>query len=148
MKQNVLETMVGAIILLITVIFFVFAYNNSGQKTDSSSVYYATFDRVDGISIGSDVRMSGVKVGSVQSIAIESNTYLANIKFALDNKIQLPKDSSAEVVSDGLLGSKYLAIVPGGDENILQAGETITHTQSSVNLESLIGRLIFSGKKD
>tara|TARA_R110002095_G_scaffold195479_2_gene174099 strand:+ start:3110 stop:3583 length:474 start_codon:yes stop_codon:yes gene_type:complete len=146
MKNNVIETLMGAIVLFVAGFFFVFAYQNSGSKVIDSVEYSADFDRVDGVVVGSDVRMSGVKVGIISALTIDPKTYLAKVSFTVDKSIKLPKDSSAEVVSDGLLGGKYLAIVPGGDETFLAAGNTIIHTQSSVNLEALIGQLIFSQK--
>ena len=146
MKNNIIETILGAVVLLVAGLFFAYAYENSGSEKISSFEYHATFDRVDGIIKGSDVRMSGVKIGIISALDIEKDTYLAKISFKIDQEIKLPKDTSAEVVSDGLLGGKYLALVPGGDENYLQENDTIIHTQSSVNLEALIGQLIFSKK--
>ncbi len=146
MKNNIVETLMGAVVLLVAGFFFVFAYQNSGSQVIDSVEYSAAFDRVDGVIVGSDVRMSGVKVGTISALTIDPQTYLAKVSFTVDKNIKLPKDSSAEVVSDGLLGGKYLAIVPGGDEAFLAAGNTIIHTQSSVNLEALIGQLIFSQK--
>lgn len=146
MKNNTIETLMGAVVLLVAGFFFVFAYQNSGSKVIDSVEYSAAFDRVDGIVVGSDVRMSGVKVGTISALIIDPQTYLAKVSFTVNKSIRLPKDTSAEVVSDGLLGGKYLAIVPGGDDAFLAAGNTIIHTQSSVNLEALIGQLIFSQK--
>ena len=146
MKNNSVETLMGAIVLAVATFFFIYAYQNSGSESVASFEYHATFDRVDGLVKGSDVRMSGVKIGTISALDIEKETYLAKLSFKIDKNLKLPKDSSAEVVSDGLLGGKYLAIVPGGDEKYLNEGNTIIHTQSSVNLESLIGQLIFSNK--
>lgn len=146
MKNNAVETLVGAFVLFIAAFFFYYAYENSGSKKNDGVSYHATFDRVDGLVKGSDVRMSGVKIGTIETLTIDPQTYLAKVTFELDKTILLPKDSSAEIVSDGLLGGKYLALVPGGDPENMPAGATIEHTQSSVNLESLIGQLIFSNK--
>lgn len=146
MKQNTLELLVGAIVLGFAIFFFVYAYSNSGSDHSNEVSYKASFDRIDGLVVGADVRMSGVKVGAITKLDIEPNTYMANVTFTVNQTIKLPKDSSAEVISDGLLGGKYLAVVPGGDESYLTAGEAIVHTQSSVNLEAMIGQLIFSNK--
>ncbi len=148
MKNNTIETLMGAVVLVVAGLFFVYAYQASGSEKTDTLEYHATFDRVDGIIKGSDVRMSGVKIGTISALDIEKETYLAIISFKIDKDIKLPKDTSAEVVSDGLLGGKYLALVPGGDENYLAENDTIIHTQSSVNLESLIGQLIFSNKSE
>jgi phospholipid/cholesterol/gamma-HCH transport system substrate-binding protein len=129
----------GAVILVVAIFFLVFAYNSSGMEK--------SFDRVDGILVGSDVRMSGVKVGIVTSLFIDPKTYLANMSFSVDDNISLPSDTSIEIVSSGLLGDKYLAVVPGGDESLLKDGDKIVHTQSSVSLEAMIGQVLFSNKE-
>lgn len=138
----------GAIVVVVAGFFLVFAYSTSRIKTNGGSLYTARFDRVDGLKIGSDVRMSGVKIGTVTSIIIDPKTFFADIQFSATESLKLPQDSSAEVISDGLLGGKYLALVPGGDENILKPGDAVVHTQSSVSLEAMIGQLIFNNKSD
>lgn len=153
MQRNVIETVMGAVVLIVAGLFLAFAYNSSGYGTKDDRIqYHASFDRVDGIVAGGDVRLSGVKVGIVREININPKTYLAELKFDVDKKIPLPQDSSAEIISDGLMGGKYLALVPGGDEEILKPGDQIEHTQSSVSLEGMIGQLIFNsrdpGKKE
>ena len=95
---------------------------------------------------GGDVRLSGIKVGKVLSQELDPQTYRAQVTFSVRNGIELPSDSSAAIVSSGLLGGKYLSLVPGGDDRVLTDGGEITLTQSSVNLEDLIGRYIFSGQ--
>jgi phospholipid/cholesterol/gamma-HCH transport system substrate-binding protein len=146
MKNNLIETLMGAIVLIVAGLFFGFAYKTSGaEKTDSYS-YQARFNRIDGLFTGADVRMGGVKVGVIKAAAILPESYLVSVSFTVDKTIKLPTDSSAEIASDGLLGGKYLSIVPGGADDFLAEGGQIMHTQSAVNLESLIGQLIFSNK--
>lgn len=147
MKNNLIETIMGAVVLGIAAFFLFFAYSSSGLKNDYKTSYTAKFDRVDGLQVGSDVRLSGVKVGLISEITVDPKTFLARVKFSCLDNIGLPSDSSAEIVSNGLLGDKYLALVPGGDETNLSPGSEITYTQASVSLESMIGQLIFS-KKD
>ena len=93
---------------------------------------------------GSDVRLAGVKIGTVQGATIDPKTYLADVTLSVRGDVKLPTDSSAEITSDGLLGGKYLALAPGGAEAMLPAGGTITVTQGSVSLEQLLGKFIFS----
>ena len=147
-KKSSLELLVGAIVLCVGVGFFTYAYSRSGTQTTNLSTYEASFDRVDGLVEGADVRMAGVPIGSVVALDINPTTYMARVKFSVRDEVKLPKDSSAEVSSDGLLGGKYLALVPGGDDAFLDPGATIVHTQSSVNLESMIGQLIFSKQSE
>lgn len=148
MKHNAIETIMGGVVLAIAAFFIIFAYRTSGFETDNSVQYSAHFDRIDGLVIGSDVRISGIKVGTVKEAIVDPETYLAKVVFSVDPQIKLPNDSSAEIASEGLLGGKFIAIVPGGDPSFIKHGGRINHTQSSVNLESLIGQLIFSSKKE
>jgi phospholipid/cholesterol/gamma-HCH transport system substrate-binding protein len=148
MKHNVIETIMGAVVLTTAAFFIIFAYRTSGFEDNDNVKYSAHFDRIDGLVIGSDVRISGIKVGAVKSTVVDPKTYLAQVIFTVDPQIKLPKDTSAEIASEGLLGGKFIAIVPGGETVYLQPGGVISYTQSSVNLESLIGQLIFSSKKE
>ncbi len=148
MKNKTFEILIGAVVLGIAFFFFVYSYKNSGSEHSARVSYNASFDRVDGIVVGSDVRMSGVKIGIIKKLTVNIDTYMAEVSFAINQDIKLPSDSSAEIVSDGLLGGKYLALVPGGGEVFIKAGDSILHTQSSVNLEAMIGQLMFSKKSD
>jgi phospholipid/cholesterol/gamma-HCH transport system substrate-binding protein len=98
---------------------------------------------VDGLEPGSDVRVSGIKVGSVLDQTLDPDTYRAEVRFTVRDGVELPADSSASVVSDGLLGGKYLRIVPGGDIDMLSAGDEVMLTQSAISLEDLIGHMVF-----
>ena len=146
MRRNVIETVLGGVVLLVAALFLVFAYTNASLRTISGYELIAKFDRVDGLNQGSDVKVSGIKVGTITAQEIDPKSYLAVIRFTVDPRIKLPVDSAAEVVSEGLLGSKYLSLVPGADAKTLQPGQEVRFTQSPVNLESLIGQLIFSGR--
>ena len=148
MNRNIIETIMGAVVLAVASFFIVFAYKSSGMEKREGTTFKADFDRIDGLVVGTDVRMSGVKIGTVLSLTINPKTYLAQATFIVDRNIPLPKDSSAEIVSSGLLGDKYLALVPGGDDENLKEGDQIMHTQSSISLESMIGQLLFSSKSD
>jgi phospholipid/cholesterol/gamma-HCH transport system substrate-binding protein len=138
------EVLTGAAVLLVAVGFLVFAVAHSGRSPARGYELHAQFDHVDGLSVGADVRIAGVKVGSVLRMGIDPQTYLANVTFSVRDTIKLPKDSGAEVTSEGLLGGKFLSLSPGGDSAELPAGGTITVTQSSISLEQLLGKFIFS----
>ena len=144
MTRNVLETLLGAVVLIVAVGFLAFAYNTSQVEQNGGYELIARFDKVDGLERGSDVRISGIKVGTVLDQTLDPETYRAEVRFSLREDIQLPADTSAAVVSNGLLGGKYLALVPGGDIEMLEPGGEVTLTQSAVNLEDLIGHMIFS----
>lgn len=147
MKHNIIETIMGFFVLAIAGFFLTFAYMSSKLDTTDGYTLTAKFERIDGLQVGSDIRLSGVLIGKVSDIKIDPQTYQAVLKLDVQHGIELPKDSSAEVLSSGLLGSKYIALVPGGDDGFLKAGDEISFTQASVSLEAMIGQVIFS-KKD
>ena len=145
MGGNLVETMIGAVVLVVAGVFLVFAYGRADVGAIAGYEVFAKFERVDGLSAGSDVRMSGIKIGTVIEQTLDSADYLAVVRLSIDPNIKLPDDSSAEIVSDGLLGTKYMSLVPGGADEIIDAGGEIRFTQSSVSLEQLIGKFMFSG---
>ncbi len=144
MTRNLLETLLGAIVLLVAIVFLGFAYKASQLGDNSGYELIARFDRVDGLQRGSDVRIGGIKVGTVVDQTLDPKTYRAEVRFTMREDVEVPADSSLAVASDGLLGGKYLSLVPGGDVEMLQAGDEVFLTQSSINLEDLIGHFIFS----
>ena len=150
MNRNTLETLVGALVLAVAAWFLMFFMGNNTAISISGDNYALTsrFEQADGIAIGTPVRIGGVKVGVITDQALDPNTYSAIITISLTNEIKIPDDSIAKIASEGLIGGKYLAILPGGSETLLKNGEEIRYTQSSINLESLIGKMIFSKDDD
>lgn len=145
MGRNLIETVMGAVVLVVAALFVAFIYD---QRTVSASDGYplkAKFDNVAGISSGSEVRIGGIKIGTVTSMDLEKETYRPVVSLQLKNTVKVPTDSSAAIVSEGLLGGKYVEIQPGAEEGMLKNGEEILFTQSSVNLEQMIGKFMFSG---
>jgi phospholipid/cholesterol/gamma-HCH transport system substrate-binding protein len=150
MKGNVIETVMGAVVLVVAALFLFFAYSTSQLRSVQGYELNAQFENIDGIRNGSDVRISGIKVGSVLGTTLDPKTFLATVQMSVQPAVKLPDDSVAEIVSSGLLGDKYMALVPGGSEKDLPPGGRIKFTQSSVNIEHLIGQMMFSppgGKK-
>ncbi len=143
-QRNLTELLAGAAVLVVAAGFLGYAVANTGRSGGSGITLNARFDRVDGLAVGSDVRMAGVKIGTVRSAAIDPKTYQAVVTFTVQSTIRLPADSSAEIASDSLLGGKILALVPGGEEKMLGDGGTVTITQSSVSFEQMLGKFIFS----
>ena len=144
MRRNLLETLLGAIVLIVAIVFLGFAYSASQLGDESGYELIARFDRVDGLQRGSDVRIGGIKVGTVIDQTLDPATYRAQVRFTMREDVEVPADSSVSVAMDGLLGGKYLSLIPGGDVEMLAAGDEVTLTQSAINLEDLIGQLIFS----
>jgi len=144
--SNYFEIIVGTFVLFCA-IFFLFSSLRSTQVSDAKGYrLIAKFDNIDGINSGSDVKISGVKVGTVEEQILDEKDFRAVLKINLNNSVKLPSDSSAKISSEGLLGSKYLSISPGGDEENLKDGEEIQFTQSSVSFEDLLGKFIFGDK--
>ncbi len=143
MNKNIFETLMGAVVLAVAIGFISIAYNSGRVSNVDGYALTAKFDRVDGLTVGSDVRVSGLKVGQIISQTIDPVTYQAIVRFGVDNQVKLPKDSSAEILSNGLLGNKYLALVPGGEEDTFSDGDEVEFTQAAISLESIIGKFMF-----
>lgn len=145
MTKSKLETIVGLAVVAVAAGFAYFAYTDSNLKKIDGYTVNARFNSVDGIGDGSEVRIGGIKVGQVSKMTLDPKSYEAIISIQLGKNIQLPEDSSAEIVSSSLLGGKYVNIEPGGMEDMLGDGDEISFTQSAVNFESLIGKMVHSG---
>lgn len=131
------ETLLGAVVAVVAVGFFAFAAAQAGQTSGNGGYdLVADFNRVDGIAVGSDVRVSGVKVGVVRTVGLNPDTYNASLTLAMDRGVQVPEDSSARISTDGLLGGAYVAIEPAGLD-FLPAGGRIANTQGAVDLLTL-----------
>ena len=144
--RNLAEVAAGAIVLAVAAIFLGYAVLHSGRGAVAAEgmLLRASFDRIDGLANGADVRIAGVKVGTVTDSRINPESFAAELTIKVDRSLKLPRDTSAEISSEGLLGGKYVSLVPGGSEKLLADGGKITETQGSVSLESLLGRFIFS----
>lgn len=145
MNKNILETIVGAVVLVVALGFGMFAYNSSSVKTVDGYELKARFSSADGLGLGSEIRVGGIKVGVVSDMDLDTKTYEAIITMQVRDDVKVPDDSTAAVVSSGLLGSKYVEIAPGGSDTMLEDEQEIAFTQSSVNIESLIGKMVHSG---
>lgn len=145
MQNSIVETLIGATVLAVAALFLVFAYSGTGIGSLSGYEVTAKFGAVNGVTVGSDVRMSGVKIGTVSGIEIDPQDYGAVARLTIGDDIQLPDDSSVRITSDGLLGNQYVSIEPGGSQTMLQPGGEIEYTQGAVDLIGLLGRAFFGG---
>ncbi|MBT6441694.1 MAG: outer membrane lipid asymmetry maintenance protein MlaD [Alphaproteobacteria bacterium] len=146
MSRSVAETIMGTIVLGIAVAFIVFAYTRSSVATVTGYEIQAKFTRIDGLVNGADVRVGGIKVGSVVDQRLDPETYQAILRISIAEEVGLPMDTTAAVVSDGLLGGKYVNLEPGGADDMMSPGHTIVYTQSSIMIEQLIGQFVFGGE--
>jgi len=142
-NNNMVETLIGALVVVIALGFVVFAYSNTSAGGLSGYPLEARFSSADGIVSGTDVRLHGIKIGDVSSVDLDPKTYLAIVHMNVRGNIPLPDDSSIKVTSAGLLGNSYLSIQPGGSLKNLQPGGVIANTQGSVDIMGLIGRAIY-----
>lgn len=145
MHRNTIEAILGAVVLLAAAFFLWFAFNMADIRGTSGYQILAKFDKIGGLKIGSDVRLSGIKVGTVSDLSLDEKTFMANVKITVQNSVKLPSDTVAEISSEGLLGGNYLSLVPGSEESLIQPGGQIKYTQSPVDLVQLLGRFIFNG---
>jgi phospholipid/cholesterol/gamma-HCH transport system substrate-binding protein len=144
MSRNAVETVMGAVVLIVAALFLFFAYTTSQVSAVSGYQLTARFNRVEGLRDGGDVRISGIKVGSIVSQTLDAKTFVAVVKMSIDPSIKLPVDTVATITSAGLFGDKYLSLEPGNEDDLIKPGGEIDHTQSPMSLESLIGQYIFS----
>ena len=145
MKSNTLETLVGAAVIAAAVLFFFFAYNAAGLGGPSGGYRVnAQFDNIDGIAVGTDVRVAGIKVGTVVGQSLDPKSFQARVQMLVQPQVQLSDDTSAKISAEGLLGAKFVALEPGGSESKLKDGSEISYTQGSVDLWSLISQAMFS----
>lgn len=144
MQRNIIETVMGGVVLLVAIAFVVFAFRSSSLRSAAGYNVIAEFDNAAGLTPGSEVRMSGVKIGSVASQRLDPETYFAVVTLDIEQSVKLPTDTSARIIPDGLLGGNFVALEPGGEEDMIEPGGQINFTQGSINVVDLLGRFIFS----
>ena len=148
MKRNLFETILGAVVLVVAGVFLYLAYTVTDIKARNGYTVYATFNKIGGLAIGNDVRISGVKVGSVDKIALDKTSYQARIAFSLENDVKLPTDTVAQVVTEGLMGGYYVSFIPGVEDDYIESQGEIQLTQPPVDLMDLLGRFVFSSSEE
>ena len=149
MANNAAETVIGAVVLAVAGGFLVYAARTSDMGVSGGAYdLVANFRKADGVSVGGDVRISGVKVGSIRDMSLNTETYQARVVMGIRPDVSVPEDSAATIATDGLLGGAHVAIQPGGSEFMLEPGDEFSFTQGSVNLLDLVGRAIAGGGDD
>lgn len=147
MQNRTLEIGVGLFLLAGLLALLLLALRVSGLTVASSDTYkvYAHFENIAGLTVRARVTMAGVTIGKVTAIDLDRDTYTGRVTLLLDNSVDnLPTDSTASILTAGLLGEKYIGISVGGDEEVLVDGSTIYDTQSSLVLEDLIGKFLLN----
>ena len=143
MKRSIIETILGAVVLIVAGVFFFFAYTSTDIRPTRGYTLTANFNAIDGLTIGSDVRLGGVKIGAVADLSIDQTVYQAVVTMTIQQRIKLPADTLVLISSDGLLGGKYVRLEPGSAKTTLAAGGKLTNTKDVVGLEELLGKVIF-----
>jgi phospholipid/cholesterol/gamma-HCH transport system substrate-binding protein len=142
-KDNVVEALIGLVVVLVAVGFVLFAWDRTQAGTRGGGyTVKARFSNVAGVTPGTDVRIAGIKVGQVTASSLDAQSYEANLELTLDKTVKLPSDSSAAITSEGLLGGNYIALTPGGDTAMIPPGGEITETSGSTDLMALVGQAI------
>jgi phospholipid/cholesterol/gamma-HCH transport system substrate-binding protein len=143
MRKKPVETIMGLVVLFVAMLFLVFAYKVSDLQVVKGYNLSAEFIKVGGLSIGSDVRINGIKVGTVTGQNLNNENYLVNVIFSISPDVKLPKDSVVSIVSDGLIGDKFVKIDPGKDSELLKDGDSFSKTKDFKTIEDLVGEIIF-----
>ncbi len=144
MTRSVIETVLGAVVLLVAAVFLMFSYKTANVATGDGYEITADFSGIGGLKTGDDVRISGVKIGTVADVELDDESFLARVYINVGDDYKLPLDTAALISSDSLLGGRYLALEPGAEEDFIKPGGQVQYTQAPQNLEQLLGQFIFS----
>lgn len=139
-NNNIAETLIGAAVVAVAVAFLIFAYNRTGSGSLSGYEINAKIPKADGLSVGTDVRLAGIKIGTVSDLTLDPKTYLVTVHMNIRDDIKLPVDSSVLVTQAGFLGGQYLSITPGGDDKMMTPGAFFENAQGSIDVMNLVGR--------
>ena len=143
MNKKPVETIMGIVVIFVAAFFLYFAYQVSDLQVVKGYDINARFLKVGGLNVGSDVRINGIKVGTVIAQNLDPEDYVADVELSISSNIQLPKDSVVSIVSDGLVGNKFIKIEPGKSKEFLQNGDTVANTKDFKTLEDMVGEIIF-----
>ena len=148
MRRGSLETAVGALVIVIAVIFAIFTFKVTDYGRETGYLLFAEFNHVGSIKTGSDVRVGGIPVGKVTELSLNPETFKARISLDIESKYNFPLDTAVKIGSEGLLGGSFVEIVPGGMDGNLQPNDEIEFTQDAVDMLQLLGKFMFSGTAD
>ena len=145
MKDSAVETAIGAIVIVIAAAFLFFIYSTTDKGAASGGRrVVAAFDNIGAVNVGTDVRMAGIKIGSVVAQELDPETYQARVTMAIDSNLKLSDDTSAKISSEGLLGAPFIALEPGGSDTLIEEGGEIQITQGAVDFWKLVSESMFS----
>ena len=148
MTRNTIETVMGAVVLLVAGVFLWLAYSVTDIRSSDGITVKAEFGAIGSLNVGDDVRISGIRVGKVLSTELNPQTFGAMVTLSLDDRISLPSDSAARIAASSLLGGSYIDIIPGFEEEYIAEGDLIYDTRDPVSLTDLLGKAVFSAGGD
>ena len=145
LKRSTLETLMGLVVLTGAVIFAMLVYQASNIKSANGYLIHAEFGTTGGLSVGDEVRLSGIKVGQIVGQSLDPVTYAARIDMRIEDAVKLPSDTSARITAASLLGGNFLELLPGADDGLMPEGTVIYDTRDPVSLSDLLGKIVFQG---
>jgi phospholipid/cholesterol/gamma-HCH transport system substrate-binding protein len=143
MKRSLFETVIGALVIVVAAVFLFYAYEHSSLVTRSGYPVKAAFLSVGGLTSGSDVRIGGVKVGSVTDLKLDQQKYLAVVTMSVNDGVKIPQDTQVSIVSDGLLGGQYVDLLPGKATEMVLPGGVLKNTKDVKTIEQILGEAIY-----
>jgi phospholipid/cholesterol/gamma-HCH transport system substrate-binding protein len=145
LRDHLAEALAGLVVLLVAGLFLWFAWDRTGGGGSDRYLLTARFPNATGVAVGTDVRVSGMKVGQVTAQSLDPATWEAVVTLSVDRSLRLPVDTSAAISSEGLLGGSFVALLPGGEDEPLKPGDEIIDTQGATDLMGLVGSFINRG---
>lgn len=143
MQRNILETILGGVVLIVAGAFLIFAWRTADVQAVQGYGITANFLKIGGLEPGSDVRINGVKVGTVTARELDMAKFEAVVAMSVVPTVRLPLDTVAVITSDGLLGDKYVRLIPGSEDAFIEDGGEITQTRDFRSLEDSVSEIIF-----
>lgn len=144
MTRNIVETLIGALVLAVAAGFFAYAYSRADVGTADGYPVHARFSTIGGLAPGADVRISGIRIGAVEALTLDTETFAARVTMHVRDDVALTADTTAAIKAEGLLGGAYVALEPGGDIDVIPPGGEILFTQAAPDIIDLMSRLVFS----
>ncbi len=147
MSKQTVNTLVGAVVVVIGLFAIVISHRGGPTEDTTGYTLIAEFGAVDGVTVGTKVLLAGIVIGDVAEISYDESEQRAKLDFTVENGIKIPLDSVALIVTDGLLGNKYIKIQPGGDEEMMKGGDIFEYVQDSISFEEILEKVILNAEQ-